>query len=325
MPKFVVQRSLYEVRERPSKAYSWAAFLIANVIVEFPWQILAGVISWASYYFPIYDSHQSPQRQGLMLLFVTQFYLFTSTFASFIIAALPDAETGGTIATLLFIMATIFNGVMQPPNALPGFWIFMYRVSPLTYLIAGLTATGLHGRPIICSREELSVFNPPSGMTCGDYLGPYLQQAPGRLYNPAATQGCEYCQFRSADQYLSMTNICESSFLSFPIRQWHLGSQHANEKKQSGASAGATTASDGPTLDSTSWAQSSYTISSESSTTTPHPRSVASYAAQSSCVGCSSDVQARRPRGGKQRMDDWSDLQYVRFGGELCLFVILHL
>ena len=32
MPKFVVQRSLYEVRERPSKAYSWAAFLIANVL-----------------------------------------------------------------------------------------------------------------------------------------------------------------------------------------------------------------------------------------------------------------------------------------------------
>ena len=211
MPKFVVQRSLYEVRERPSKAYSWSAFLIANVIVEIPWQTLAGVISWASYYFPIYDSHQSPQRQGLMLLFVTQFYLFTSTFASFIIAALPDAETGGTIATLLFIMATVFNGVMQPPNALPGFWIFMYRVSPLTYLIAGLTATGLHDRPIICSPEELSVFNPSPGMTCGEYLGPYLQKAPGRLSNPAATHGCEYCQFRSADQYLSMTNICEFS------------------------------------------------------------------------------------------------------------------
>ena len=31
MPRFVTQRSLYEVRERPSKAYSWAASLIANV------------------------------------------------------------------------------------------------------------------------------------------------------------------------------------------------------------------------------------------------------------------------------------------------------
>ena len=209
MPKFVVQRSLYEVRERPSKAYSWAAFLIANVIVEIPYQIFAGVISWACYYYPIYGANQASHRQGLMLLFVIQFYMFTSTFATFIISALPDAETGGTIATLLFIMATTFNGVMQPPNALPGFWIFMYRVSPLTYLIAGMTATGLHGRPIRCDTAELSVFNPPSDSTCGDYLAPYLQSAPGMLYNPSATQGCEYCQLRNADQYLASSNICK--------------------------------------------------------------------------------------------------------------------
>lgn len=120
MPKFVIQRSLYEVRERPSKAYSWAAFLIANVIVEIPYQVFVGIIAWACYYYPIYGAEQASQRQGLMLLFVVQFYVFTSTFASFVIAALPDAETGGTIATLMFIMTLTFNGVMQPPSALPG-------------------------------------------------------------------------------------------------------------------------------------------------------------------------------------------------------------
>lgn len=42
MPRFIIQRSLYEVRERPSKAYSWAAFLIANIVVEIPYQMLMG-------------------------------------------------------------------------------------------------------------------------------------------------------------------------------------------------------------------------------------------------------------------------------------------
>ncbi|KAJ5975960.1 hypothetical protein N7481_009667 [Penicillium waksmanii] len=191
MPKFVVQRSLYEVRERPSKAYSWAAFLIANVIVEIPYQIFIGVIAWACYYFPIYGANQAPHRQGLMLLFVVQFYMFTSTFASFVISALPDAETGGTIATLMFIMTLTFNGVLQPPSALPGFWIFMYRVSPLTYLIAGLTSTGLHGRQIHCSDAELS----------------YVTAAGGQLYNPEATSSCQYCQLSNADQYLAASNI----------------------------------------------------------------------------------------------------------------------
>lgn len=34
---FITQRSLYEVRERPSKAYSWKAFVFANIIVKWPY------------------------------------------------------------------------------------------------------------------------------------------------------------------------------------------------------------------------------------------------------------------------------------------------
>lgn len=37
MPVFVLQRTMYEARERPSKAYSWMAFLIANILVEMAW------------------------------------------------------------------------------------------------------------------------------------------------------------------------------------------------------------------------------------------------------------------------------------------------
>lgn len=134
MPRFVLQRDLYEVRERPSKAYSWKAFLIANIFVEIPYQILLGVMVFASYFYPIFTKGGMPDssRQGLILLLLIQFFVFASSFAHMLIAALPDAETAGNIATLMFSLTLTFNGVFQPPNALPGFWIFMYRVSPLT-------------------------------------------------------------------------------------------------------------------------------------------------------------------------------------------------
>ncbi|KAJ6073637.1 uncharacterized protein N7446_001414, partial [Penicillium canescens] len=138
MPKFVTRRSLYEVCERPWETYSWVAFIVSNILVEIPYQVLLGLLVWASYYYPIYGANQSSQVQGMMLLFVIQFFVFTSTFAELVISALPDAETGGTVATLAFALILTFNGVMQTPTALPGFWIFMYRVSPLTYLIAGI-------------------------------------------------------------------------------------------------------------------------------------------------------------------------------------------
>lgn len=95
MPKFVTQRSLYEARDRPSKTYSWVAFVVSNIVVEIPYQIFLGVLVWASYYYPIYGANQSSDKQGLMLMFVVQFFLFTSTYADLAISALPDAETAG--------------------------------------------------------------------------------------------------------------------------------------------------------------------------------------------------------------------------------------
>jgi ATP-binding cassette subfamily G (WHITE) protein 2 (PDR) len=143
-----------------------------------------------------------------MLLFVIQFMVFSSTFAHMVIAALPDAETAGNIATLLFSLMLTFNGVLQTPSALPGFWIFMYRVSPMTYLVAGWAGTGLSGRAVHCAQSELAIFNPPSGQTCGEYLQRYLKNgAPGSLYNPQATSKCEYCPLRNADQFLAGSNI----------------------------------------------------------------------------------------------------------------------
>jgi len=124
-----------------------------------------------------------------------------------VIAALPDAETASIVGTLMFAMCMIFNGVLQTPAALPGFWDFMYRVSPFTYIIDGIVATALHDRRVVCAANELSVFDPPANLTCGQYLQSYLQAAPGSLHNPAATTHCEYCALTVADQYLEPRGI----------------------------------------------------------------------------------------------------------------------
>ncbi|KAF7198131.1 ABC multidrug transporter atrI [Pseudocercospora fuligena] len=207
MPLFVTQRSLYEVRERPSKAYSWVAFLIAQIVVEIPYQIIAGLIVYASFYYPVVGAGQSSERQGLVLLLCVVFFIYASTFAHMCIAALPDAQTAGAIVTFLFAMSLIFNGVMQAPQALPGFWIFMYRVSPMTYWVSGMASTMLHDRQVSCSQDEINQFQPPSGQTCGAYMQPYLQQAPGYLLNPDASSDCQYCSISVADTFLAGSEI----------------------------------------------------------------------------------------------------------------------
>ena len=134
MPNFVVQRSLYEARERPSKAYSWTGFIFANVIAELPWAIILGAVLFFTWYYPIgYYRNAIPTdsvhlRGAMMFLFCWQFLLFASTFAHMCIAAIDTAETAGNMGNLLFSLALLFCGVLATPDSFPGFWIFMYRV-----------------------------------------------------------------------------------------------------------------------------------------------------------------------------------------------------
>lgn len=121
-------------------------------------------------------------------------------------APLRDTATAGRLTTVLFSMMILFAGVFQPPADLGEFWIFMYRVSPLTYLVGGAAVAGLGGeREIVCSEREVAVFQPSEpGQTCAAYLQAYLDGgAPGRLLNPEATADCAYCPLRSASQVLA--------------------------------------------------------------------------------------------------------------------------
>lgn len=75
-------------------------------------------------------------------------------------------------------------------------------------MVSGWAATGLHGRLVDCAHNELAIFDPPPGQSCRQYLADFLAAgAPGQLYNPNATSGCEYCPLTSADQFLSASNI----------------------------------------------------------------------------------------------------------------------
>ncbi|GKZ97062.1 hypothetical protein AnigIFM59636_011812 [Aspergillus niger] len=210
MPQFIFQRDLYEVREQPSKTYHWAAFLGANLIAEIPYQMFVAILVYASFVYPVYGIADS-QRQGIMLLLIIQFFIYGSTFAHAVVAVLPDAETAGLIATMLFNMTLVFNGILVPRVALPGFWDFMYRVSPMTYLVNAIIASGVSGRAVNCSEKELSVFSVAPGYdSCGQYMEAYLEAAgtaAGKLLNPESTDQCKYCTLQTADQFLASRDI----------------------------------------------------------------------------------------------------------------------
>ncbi|KAK0281109.1 Multidrug resistance protein [Friedmanniomyces endolithicus] len=208
MPHFVTQRALYEARERPSKAYGWRAFMFANIIVELPWNTLMAVIIFFCFYYPIglynnaVPTNEVHLRGFQFFLFVWQFLLFTSTFTNMMIAGIADAETGGNLANLLFSLSLIFCGVLASPTTLPRFWIFMYRVSPFTYLVEGMLSVGVANTQVACAANEFVTFRPPAGQTCSAYMQQYISAAGGYLQDPGATSACNYCTYSDTNIFL---------------------------------------------------------------------------------------------------------------------------
>ncbi|KAK0365333.1 Multidrug resistance protein [Friedmanniomyces endolithicus] len=208
MPHFVTQRALYEARERPSKAYGWRAFMFANIIVELPWNTLMAVIIFFCFYYPIglynnaVPTNEVHLRGFQFFLFVWQFLLFTSTFTNMMIAGIADAETGGNLANLLFSLSLIFCGVLASPTSLPLFWIFMYRVSPFTYLVEGMLSVGVANTQVACAANEFVTFRPPAGQTCSAYMQQYISAAGGYLQDPGATSECNYCTYSDTNVFL---------------------------------------------------------------------------------------------------------------------------
>ncbi|KAK7397865.1 Multidrug resistance protein [Neonectria punicea] len=209
MPQFVIQRSLYEVRERPSKVYSWKIFMLSQLIVELPWNALMAVIMFFCWYYPVglYNNasaaDQLTERGGLMFLFLFLFLIFTGTFSTLIIAGFETADAGANIANLLFMLCLIFCGVLATSDSLPRFWIFMYRVSPFSYLVSGMLSVAVANIDVVCASNEILSFAPPDNQTCIQFMGDYIDAVGGYLVDEANRTMCEFCTISDTNTFLA--------------------------------------------------------------------------------------------------------------------------
>ncbi|KAL1957007.1 hypothetical protein VTO42DRAFT_6496 [Malbranchea cinnamomea] len=213
IPVFVTQRTLYEARERQSKTYDWRAFMLSNIVVEIAWNSFMAVFCFLTWYYPIglwrnaEHTDAVHSRGVLIFLFLWVTMLFGSSFAHMLIAGFETEEAASGLANILSIMLYAFCGILSGPSDLPGFWIFMYRVNPFTYLVDGLLSTSLANAPITCASNEYLQFSSPDGLSCEEYMQPYMSWAGGYLLNGLDTDLCQYCQMRSTNDFLSTINV----------------------------------------------------------------------------------------------------------------------
>jgi ATP-binding cassette, subfamily G (WHITE), member 2, PDR len=125
MARFEENRTLYEVRERPSRIFSWGVFVISNIIAEIPSQTVMAVIVFLVWYYPLglYNNalvtDQLHSRGGLTFLLLWSFMLFLSTLSQMVMTTMPNAATGVNIAVLLYMLSLLFSGYESTPTKPP--------------------------------------------------------------------------------------------------------------------------------------------------------------------------------------------------------------
>jgi ATP-binding cassette subfamily G (WHITE) protein 2 (SNQ2) len=190
-------RSIYEIRERPSRTYSWSALLTAQMVTELLWNLIGSSLFFVCWYWTV---GFETSRAGYTYLMLCIAYPFFYTTLSAMSAALaPNPEIGALVYSLFLTFTFTFNGVTQPFRFL-GWWKWTYHVSPFTYLIQGLVGQTLGRQRIECAPKEYAIAQPSSGQSCSAFFAQFIQQSGGYLSNPDAMSDCSFCSARTTDE-----------------------------------------------------------------------------------------------------------------------------
>ncbi|KAH9200926.1 ABC-2 type transporter-domain-containing protein [Zygosaccharomyces rouxii] len=180
----LLEQNLYEARERPSRTFSWFAFIVSQIIVELPWNFIAGTVAFFCYYYPI-GFYRNASEGALFWLWSTAYYVWIGSTGILANSFIEYDVTAANLATLCYTLALSFCGVMTQPNQMP--------LSPLTYFIDATLAIDY----------EYVRFSPPQNKTCGQYMQKYIKSAgTGYLADPSATDECKFCLISKTNDYL---------------------------------------------------------------------------------------------------------------------------
>lgn len=199
-PEFIRFRSLYEVREKPSKMYAWPVMVLSAMLVEIPWNFIGGTVYWIPWYYLIqFQADRAAYSWGLYMIF----QIYYSTFAQAMAAISPNAMIASVLFSTFFSFVVVFCGVVQPPKQLPYFWrSWMFYLSPFTWVMEGILGNAIGSVLVHCQMEEMQEIVPPEGKSCNEYMHNFPKG-----FVVESDNKCMYCLYRLGDDYLNSNKL----------------------------------------------------------------------------------------------------------------------
>ena len=102
---FITSRTIYEIRERPSKMYSWTAWVTSQILVELPGNIFSGALLFVCWYWTV--GYPTERAAYTFLIFMVLVPLYYTTVGQAFAAMAPTLEVAGLLFASTFSLVLI--------------------------------------------------------------------------------------------------------------------------------------------------------------------------------------------------------------------------
>ena len=102
---FIANRMIYEIRERPSKMYSWSAWVTSQILVELPWNMAGGILLFFCWYWTV--GYPTDRAGFMFLIFAVLIPFYYTTIGQAVSAIAPTMEVAALLFTSTFSFVLI--------------------------------------------------------------------------------------------------------------------------------------------------------------------------------------------------------------------------
>jgi len=102
---FIASRTIYEIRERPSKMYSWSAWVTARILVELPWNMSGGTLLFFCWYWSV--GYPVERASFTLIILGMLIPLYYTTIGQAVAAMAPTAGAAALLFTSMFSFVVV--------------------------------------------------------------------------------------------------------------------------------------------------------------------------------------------------------------------------
>ncbi|KAL0874148.1 hypothetical protein Bca101_023853 [Brassica carinata] len=154
-------------RERFARMYTPWAYSIAQVLVEVPYSLFQSII-YVTIVYPMVGYHWSYYKVFWSLYTIFCSLLIFNYFGMLLAVVTPNIHVASALRSSFYSIVNLFAGYVIPKPSMPRWWIWMYYLSPTSWILNGLL-TSQYGDV----EKEIMVFGEKNKVSAflEDYFG----------------------------------------------------------------------------------------------------------------------------------------------------------